>query len=360
MLCKLSTGDTVYRYYQSIVIHFTGPRKVLSTAVHNGGYREDLTAVFNHDCNPGAGMACTLRAPTYEGHMRLVAADLGLDPDRASGIATAASMDNVAIKAETYRELGVTALVTGGVEVNGGRAGDPASYYQPLAKAELERPGTINIMLVIDADLPPGILARALVTATEAKTAALQELMAGSNYSSGLATGSGTDSTIIVANPQSPLLFESAGKHSKLGELIGRAVKAAVKEALLLETNLSPASQHSVLRRLKRYGVTAESLWRFYRDSGGLAHKAQFIDCLCGFERDDRLVAYSSLFVHLLDERQWQLLSAAESCRCGGELLVLAAAAYGVDAPLPAGGDDTLLTAWSQLLVAIIDSKISE
>jgi len=72
-------------------------------------------------------------------------------------------------------------------------------------------------MLVIDADLPPGIMARALVTCTEAKTAAIQELMAGSNYSNGLATGSGTDQTIVIANPASELYFEGAGKHSKLG-----------------------------------------------------------------------------------------------------------------------------------------------
>ncbi|MDU4960760.1 MAG: adenosylcobinamide amidohydrolase [Sporomusaceae bacterium] len=358
-LCTLSSGDAVYRYYKSLVIQFNGPRKVLSTSVHNGGYREDLTAVFNHDCNPGAGMACMLRAPSYEGHMRLVAEELGLEPERSSGMATAASMENAAIKIEQYEALAVTALVTGGVEINGGRVGDPACYYSPLAKVELERPGTINIMLAIDADLPLGILARALVTCTEAKTAALQELMVGSNYSSGLATGSGTDSTIVIANPMSPLLFETAGKHSKLGELIGRAVTAAVKEALLLQSGLSPASQHSALRRLKRYGITAESLWQLYRENGGKAAKARFVDCLCDFEHADGPVVYSSLLLHLLDQRQWRLLSAAETHRHGGELLAMAAAAYGVDAPPLSEGDEALLAAWSHLIVKRVDSKLT-
>lgn len=58
--------------------------------------------------------------------------------------------------------------------------------------------GTINILLHIDADLAPGALVNALVTCTEAKTAAIQELLAPSRYSHGLATGSGTDGTIVV------------------------------------------------------------------------------------------------------------------------------------------------------------------
>ena len=72
-----------------------------------------------------------------------------------------------------------------------------------------------------------------VVTCTEAKTAAIQELLAGSNYSTGLATGSGTDQTIIVANSDSELYFEGAGKHSKMGELIGKTVTKAVKAAYL-------------------------------------------------------------------------------------------------------------------------------
>ena len=44
------------------------------------------------------------------------------------------------------------------------------------------RPGTINILLFFNVDLSRGALARALVTCTEAQTAALQELLAPSRY----------------------------------------------------------------------------------------------------------------------------------------------------------------------------------
>lgn len=361
-LCTLSTGDDVYRYYKSIVILFKQPRKVLSTSVYNGGYSENLTAVFNHDCNPGAGMACTLRAPTYEEHMKLVAKDIGLDPDTVSGIGTAASMENVAIKSEAYANLTVTVLATGGVEVNGGRVGDPATYFQPVEKSAISKPGTINIMLLIDSDMPPGTLARALVTCTEAKTAALQELMAGSNYSSGLATGSGTDQTIIIANPASKLYLESAGKHSKLGELIGRTVKQAVKEALKKQTGLSPEQQHSILKRLKRFGITEETLWQeFVADNKWKVGKPQFLEQLYQIDVNQQLVTYTSLYVHLLDQFIWKLLTGEEVKQAGQELLSLTSGKFGVPTPEVSVPELKIyLQAWAKMIVEIIEIKFSD
>ena len=355
-LCTLSTGDTVHRYYKNLIIMFNRPRKVLSTSVYNGGYSETLAAVFNHDCNPGAGMACTLRAPTYEEHMRLIAGEAGLNPDRVTGMATAASMDNVAVCAREYENLTVTALVTGGIEVNGGRAGDPATHFQPLEKEAITKPGTINIMLVIDADLPAGVLARALVTCTEAKTAALQELLADSRYSSGLATGSGTDQTIIIANPASPLYLESAGKHSKLGELIGLAVKQAVKEALQRQTGLSPAKQHSVLRRCRRYGITEETVWQSYQARGAESlSKALFMEHLHALDKETSLVTYASLYIHLLDQMEWELLTPAAVADAAGILLGLAAARYKLSAPaIPATERQGFAQAWTDLLADLV------
>jgi Uncharacterized conserved protein len=359
LLCTLANGDAVYRYEKRIVIRFEQARKVLSTSVLNGGYREDLEAVFNHDCSTGNDTDCTLRAPTYGEHMRLEARDLGFNPDTVAGMGTAAQMENAAVITTKYETLTVTAIVTGGVEVNGGRVGDPTTHFQPVDKAILPKPGTINIMLVIDADLPPGILARALVTCTEAKTAALQELMAGSNYSTGLATGSGTDQTIVIANPASALYLESAGKHSKLGELIGCAVKPAVKEALLKQTGLSPELQHSVLRRLKRFGVNEETLWQEYArnncNGGGQIEQQQFLDCLYRIDRDPQLVTYTSLYIHLLDQFLWDLLSGEEVRQAGNVLLALVANNYGLFSPMISGEElPDFLEAWTKLVLEIM------
>ena len=324
-LARLTTGDVAYRYDKSIVLVFSGSRKVLSTSLYNGGYHEDFEAVFNRDMTQGSGMPCESFAPTYVESMKIVAERLGLAPELTSGMGTAAHMENASIVSRSYKELTVTAIVTGGVETNGGRVGDPASYYKTAEK----NCGTINIMLVIDADLPPGILARALVTCTEAKTAALQELMAPSRYSTGLATGSGTDQTIVVANSESPLFFEGAGKHSKLGELIGLAVMAAVKEALKKQSGLTPAQQHDLLRRLRRFGVTEEALWQRYKEEAGANAliKAQFIAALEKMTAVPALFPLGVLFIHLYDEHLWGLLEKEETWEAAEKLLKEMAAA---------------------------------
>lgn len=380
-LYTLSTGDEVYRYEKSIVIFFKGKRKVLSTSVFNGGYHENYTAVFNHDAKKAAGMPCEMLAPTYTEHMQILSGRLGLDPETVTGMGTAADMEHVAIETLAYKELTVTALVTGGIETNGGRVGDPATFFKPLEKPD--RAGTINIMLVLDTDLPPGTLTRALVTCTEAKTAAIQELLEGSKYSNGIATGSGTDTTIIVANSDSPLYLEGAGKHSKLGELIGRAVKAAVKQALDRQTGLNPVSQHNALRRVQRFGVDKTTLWKKYlenckRRNGELRKaetqssestdttkakatvnkllKPEFLTKVEALAKEETMVTYTSLYVHLLDQFLWGLLQEEETKTAAETLLRILAEAYNsepmaIKEPL---SPEVMMEAWQNLFLDIL------
>jgi len=323
LLTTLCTGEEVHRFKKSIVVFFNGKRKTLTTSPHNGGYRENLTAVFNNDATRGAGVATKLDAPTYAEHMVLLSKKLGLDPDRSAGISTAAQMEKVSIKSESYKDITVTAIVTGGVEVNGGRAGDPASWDELESKA-IEQPphGTINIILHINVDLSEGALARAIVMSTEAKSVALQELLAPSKYSMGLATGSGTDGTIIIANADSNIHLTNAGNHVKLGELIARTVKDAVTETLCLQTGLSPESQHDVLKRIDRFGITDDLLWEKYASSpnGGL-NRARFSDRLDELTCRDELVTFTSLYAHLIDQLMWGLLSSSEVVQAADVLL---------------------------------------
>ena len=332
-ILDLPGGDYLHHYKKSLVLCFAGPRDVLSTGPIGGGFRTDLQAVFNNDCNPGSGMSCELRADTYEEHMELLALeDLGLDPKHCTGIATAASMDNVAVKSMSYDDFTVTAIVTGGVRVNASRVGDPAVWHEKAGISHSVTPGTINIILHIDAALSPGALTRALVTCTEAKTAALQELLAPSRYSNGIATGSGTDGTILIANPKSSTYLTNAGKHCKLGEYIGKTVKEAVKEALNLQSGLNPDFQHDIRNRMDRFGITEDTLWetcqQFIKQKKMTPPspfaRAEFTDHLDHLCRDNKLVTYTSLYVHLLDQLEWGLLSPEEAVPAGQELLRLA------------------------------------
>lgn len=147
--------------------------------------------------------------------------------------------------------------------------------------------------------------------------------MAGSNYSTGIATGSGTDGTIMISNADSPITLTNAGKHSKLGELIGRAVKSAVKEALFKQTGLGPEYQHSLLRRFKRYGLNEEMLWQKYLQmtENVRMDKPLFIHHLHILDRQDTLVTFSSLYIHLLDQLEWQLLNREEVMEAAAVIL---------------------------------------
>jgi adenosylcobinamide amidohydrolase len=295
---------------------------VLSSARLNGGYREDLEAVFN--CHVSGHEEIKEAADgKVADYLRMVAQQAEVDPERAAGLVTAAHMENAAFRVLEYRELAVTAIVTAGVDVNGGRAGDPAGYYEVDEK--WTPVGTINTLLFIRGNLPPHTLVRAVVTASEAKAATLQELMAPSRYSCGVATGSGTDQIAVVADPTCPRAFTDAGQHSKLGELIGRAVIAATKEALEKETGLGPARQLNLLARLDRYRLGPEDFWLKAREAGWGQDKETYLSRLRELARDPRLVALAAAILHLLDEAAWGLLppevAAAEARRYMGTLL---------------------------------------
>ena len=195
----LGKGDKLCRGEKYIAVVFGGKRKVLSTSPQNGGLRTDLKAVYNYDGKQNGKKEIQLEGGTYESHMRYVSDKIiGLPSDTSSGIMTAASMENASYVQICYREIAVSVIATGGIEVNGGRAGDRASWYEKngdwvdLDGEASHTLGTINIMMFIDADLTDGALTKALITSTEAKTAAIQELCIASRYSNGFATGSGT------------------------------------------------------------------------------------------------------------------------------------------------------------------------
>lgn len=220
---------------------------------------------------------------------------------------TTASMENAVIVSDSFRRLEVTAIVTGGVEINGGRAGDPSSYYQEDERFEPVG-GTVNIILLIGADLPAYSMSRALMTATEAKSAALQQLMAPSRYSSGIATGTGTDMMSIVADATSPIKLTDAGKHSKLGELIGKCVLEAVIKTVGIQSEITPISQRDMLVRLDRFGIDEARYWKVASTLEGENKKPRFTEELRRVSRNPALVAATASVLHIIDEVAWGLI----------------------------------------------------
>ncbi len=309
LLLVTASGEKVYRNEDSIVVFLPKNRNCLITSYVNGGYSEGLEAVFNHQPKPTEGCRSEdMEGGSVEAYIRIHAERLGLNPLKVAAMMTAARMKNAAVATRSFRTLEVTAIVTAGIEVNGGRAGDPATWHEENGKSVYVG-GTINTIILINSRLPAHALTRAVMTATEAKTVAIQQLMAPSKYSTGLATGSGTDQICIISNLDSPNVLTWTGKHSKVGELIALCVIEATTRALELQTGLSPESQRDMLVRLNRFHIGEEQYWDAAISFEGENRPELFIRTLREFAKDPAVVAMTASILHICDEVSWGLVS---------------------------------------------------
>ena len=221
-------------YWEKVLtVRFAEVRRTLSTS---DGLLEARAAI-NHASHPLLWQSLGKRfmgqdgrgGKAYAAHVHATtAAALQLARPAVAGMATAADMDNLAVVSKHYGHLTVSVLATAGARTNAIRTGVDAGTY-----IEGEQPaGTINILVLTNIRLSDAALARSLITVTEAKTAALEDLKVPSTYSPTVqATGTGTDSIIVVSGTQGPPASYTGG-HSRIGELIGKASYEAVVEAL--------------------------------------------------------------------------------------------------------------------------------
>ncbi len=320
-LAKFYEGVEIFREEKMIYARLIVPHRVLSTCRSStGGLHDDLMYLFNHQsCEPAGGHMSAriyrLAVDSPDEYKREVANRHNLPFSKCATLGTAANMNNATICHDRFCDLEVVAVCTGGVEGNAGRAGDLATYYEPQddsAKGQNDqecdlRPGTINAMIFINRELTPGAMVSAVITATEAKSAALQELEVPSRYSEGLATGTGTDQ-IAVASRLGGRAISFAGKHSKVGELIGRTMHDAVLGALALQNGLTPASQCSSLSHLERFRINEQEMCQgianlLSRDNADLFEKS-----FSNIIKDPITVAAVAALVHLRDKFIWGVL----------------------------------------------------
>ena len=325
-------SDVVEIHRRDKIIHarFLRPHRVISTCPAAGGVRDDLEYVYNHQsCEPTKHdtAASRIMSLSPEQYREETADRFDLPAKKCATLGTAANMRCAAVAEQTFRDLTVVAVCTGGVETNGGRAGDPATIYETDGRYEriqgnLPGPGTINTMLFINRTLTQGALVRSVMMSTEAKTAALQELSVPSRYSIGLATGTGTDQIAVATLLGDAHPLRSAGKHSKLGELIGVTVHDAIKETLARQNGLTPESRCSMVAHLTRFGATQSTLiegmtTHLSSDDAALL-KNNFL-CL---NHDPLTVAATTSLVHNFDQLTRRVLPAS----CAPDILRLGAA----------------------------------
>lgn len=140
------------------------------------------------------------------------------------GLMTGVALDEAVVMAREIGGLKVASIVTVGL----GNAS--AAGRDPWRVADVLLPGTINIIVAIDAALTPAAMVNAVMTATEAKSLALFE--GGVRTASGdRASGTSSDAIVIAATgaghgDAAPLRY--AGAATTLGLLIGRTVREAI------------------------------------------------------------------------------------------------------------------------------------
>lgn len=303
LIFKTSVDDEIYYLKDTILINFNVNRNGLSTSPINGGTNDLYKAVFNQHLSQE-------KIDYLENHnvceyLINESDSLNIDSEFSTGLVTLAEMKNVSISTQSFKNLEVTAITTAGVRTNASRAGDESSYWEENGQFHF---GTINIILLVNVCLEKSTLMDAFMTITEAKTVALNNLKIQSQYSNGFATGTGTDGVAIFSNLDSDDTLTNAGKHSKLGELIGKAVIKSVTKAIAKQVCTTNKSQSNVLVRLNRYSLDINE---FYDNLN--QDKLEFIKKLIIDAKDQRNVAITTSILNLIDEVDADLIKKEEA-----------------------------------------------
>ena len=277
MLLDETDHYTLRRQGRFLAAAFKRPHRVLSTCRVNGGLREDLTHIANHQSCEGVGHAACHHSVVGlgpdAGHVA-ACTEADLPPATTALMSTAANMQCAVVARAAYEELTVQVVATAGVLGNATRAGDPAGWHErPGGSVRVERPvvdapapeagaGTIVTLAFINQPCTPAGLVKAATMVTEGKSAAVLDLRIPSLQSPGLATGTGTDQLAIAAPLENADAWARhwAGSHNTLGELLGRATHDAVTRCLLLQNGLCPELRRTVCGALGRHGCDEVAL----------------------------------------------------------------------------------------------------
>ena len=215
---------------KTFLVSFVSKKRILSTLE---GFKH-VSFIGNHYNPPELWDLVHKNRKEYE---EKICADLKLKPSNVAMLFTGADMDNLSIKMEECDGFKVYACVTAGVKSNAQRIGVDKAGSIEKQEGKFIRLNTVNIIVLTNASLTVGAMARSIITITEAKTIAFQDLDIRSSYNSEIqATGTGTDNVIVVSGFGPKITY--VGGHAKIGEIMARAVSSAVKEAIFKQDRI--------------------------------------------------------------------------------------------------------------------------
>ena len=219
---RLLDGVVLSKTAQYVHLAFGEPRRALSSAVFNGGL-----CWASHWLNYKVPLNCPLEVEepmvTLENYTR----NKGWQGDSV-GMMTAASMNSLRIHSSEIEGENIVVLSTTGI-ANALRAGDSANYA--LHQEVVREVGTINTAIITSATLSDAAMVETHMISTEAKAAVFQQFNIKSTVSEGIATGTGTDSTLVVSGLRSTAV-RFAGKHTQFAEQVARLTMASIADSL--------------------------------------------------------------------------------------------------------------------------------
>jgi adenosylcobinamide amidohydrolase len=228
---------------KSLVLRFKRAQTALSSL---SGWSDGITAVGNRYSEPSSWASAHYLG--FEATNTRTLAALKLAPERTFFLYTGADMANLAYAEYESEGLRAGVFATAGARGNALRAGTDAGDFV--------EPGTINLIVLTNRRLTPAARTQAMILSTEAKTAALEDRDIRSSFTGRPATGTGTDNVIVVGGEGAPAAM--AGGHTKLGELVAKAVHQAVREAVWKQDRIDGA--RSIFQRLAERRINPGSL----------------------------------------------------------------------------------------------------
>lgn len=227
------------------------PLNTVSSAFHNGGGLKKTNVILNVEVPKSYGDRNLHDDP--DAFIVNAAKEFGVKGSFI-GVVTAAAVANYALVSKSDGEFAVSVIATA-ADNEGNTCNFSESSGEPIELKHVE--GTINILVVVDGNPTESCLVGLIITATEAKMAALKELDIRSRFSGDEATGTVTDAIVVAeTNRGAPIIY--GGPASPLGQLVGYCTRKAVKEAVMKANECMPC--RSLFVRLKERHFSVEKM----------------------------------------------------------------------------------------------------
>lgn len=208
-----------------VLIKLNEKRSILGSAVYNGAFNK-VKNILILKVDDDKGLK---KCEPPEVTLKECSKKMNLK-GKTAGLMTAADMRSFQSFKCCEEDIFVECLLTCGLS-NTRCAGDKAEWRQFYA--DNYKSGTINIVIITNAFLTETAMTESIITVTEAKSSVLQELNIKSKVSNRIATGTGTDSIVIVnGKNDNKRKINYTGKHVLFGEMLGVSVRNALLSSI--------------------------------------------------------------------------------------------------------------------------------